>query len=60
MPGTGAESQWRTKTEKTRTKKIIKDLISQVSCNAEFTKDMDTWDEKKSIAKLRELLKEKR
>ncbi|XP_037447674.1 disease resistance protein RGA5-like [Triticum dicoccoides] len=46
--------------QKPDTKKIIKDLISQVSCNAEFTKDMDTWDEKKSIAKLRELLKEKR
>ncbi|XP_037481796.1 disease resistance protein RGA5-like [Triticum dicoccoides] len=41
-------------------KKIIKDLISQVSCNAEFTKDMDTWDEQKSISKLRELLQDKR
>jgi len=46
--------------QKPDTKKIIKDLISQVSGKDEFTKDMENWDEKKSIQKLRELLKEKR
>ncbi|KAM3399804.1 hypothetical protein ACQJBY_004951 [Aegilops geniculata] len=42
--------------QKPDTKKIIKDLISQVSRKDEFTKDMESWDEKKSITKLRELL----
>ncbi|KAF6993088.1 hypothetical protein CFC21_010028 [Triticum aestivum] len=46
--------------QKPDTKKIIKDVISQVSNNEEFTKDIDIWDEKKSIAKLRELLQDKR
>ncbi|KAE8766572.1 putative disease resistance RPP13-like protein 3 [Hordeum vulgare] len=46
--------------QKPDTKKIIKDLISQVSRKAEFTKDMESWDEKKSIQKLRELLQDKR
>jgi disease resistance protein RPM1 len=41
-------------------KDIISQVISQVSCHDEFTKDIDTWDEKKSIAKLRELLQVKR
>ncbi|KAF6993087.1 hypothetical protein CFC21_010027 [Triticum aestivum] len=41
-------------------KKIIKDVISQVSYSDEFKKDMEIWDEKKSISKLRELLQEKR
>ncbi|KAM3406223.1 hypothetical protein ACQJBY_000344 [Aegilops geniculata] len=46
--------------QKPDTKKIIKDLISQVSRKDDFKKDMDTWDEKKSIGKLRELLQDKR
>ncbi|KAF6987429.1 hypothetical protein CFC21_005079 [Triticum aestivum] len=46
--------------QKPDTKKIIKDLISQVSRKDEFTKDMESWDEKKSIGKLRELLQDKR
>ncbi|XP_048563379.1 disease resistance protein Pik-2-like [Triticum urartu] len=46
--------------QKPYTKKIIKDLISQVSCKDEFTKDLESWDEKKSIGKLRELLQDKR
>ncbi|XP_037432900.1 disease resistance protein RGA5-like [Triticum dicoccoides] len=41
-------------------KKIIKDVISQVSFLDGFTKDIDIWDEKKSIAKLREVLQDKR
>ncbi|CAO1940748.1 unnamed protein product [Urochloa humidicola] len=35
-------------------KKIMKDVISQVPCKKEFKEDMDAWDEKKFIAKLRE------
>nr|UBY07414.1 NBS-LRR disease resistance protein [Dasypyrum villosum] len=46
--------------QKPDTKKIIKDLISQMSRNSEFTKDMESWDEQKSIGKLRELLQHKR
>ncbi|KAF7049295.1 hypothetical protein CFC21_057856 [Triticum aestivum] len=46
--------------QKPDTKKIINDLISQVSRKDEFTKDMESWDEKKSIGKLRELLQDKR
>nr|UBY07136.1 NBS-LRR disease resistance protein [Dasypyrum villosum] len=46
--------------QKPDTKKIIKDLISQMSSNSEFTKDMESWDEQKSIGKLRELLQDKR
>lgn len=46
--------------QKPDTKKIVKDVISQVPCQDGFTKDIDTWDEKKSIAKLRELLQDKR
>ncbi|VAH12771.1 unnamed protein product [Triticum turgidum subsp. durum] len=46
--------------QKPDTKKIIKDLISQVSRKDEFTKDMESWDEKKSIGKLKELLQDKR
>ncbi|KAE8775224.1 Disease resistance protein RPM1 [Hordeum vulgare] len=42
-------------------KKIIKDLISQVqSVQDESTKDTSDWDERKCIAKLRELLQDKR
>lgn len=47
--------------QKPDTKRIIKDLVSQVSRkDGEFTKDMESWDETKSIAKLRELLYDKR
>ncbi|KQK07708.1 disease resistance protein RPM1 [Brachypodium distachyon] len=46
--------------QKPDTTKIIKDVISQLSSKDEFTKDLEIWDEKKSIAKLRELLQEKR
>ncbi|CAM0958389.1 unnamed protein product [Alopecurus aequalis] len=46
--------------QKPDTEKIIKDLISQVSLHNTFTKDIDMWDEKKSIAMLRELLHDKR
>nr|UBY07415.1 NBS-LRR disease resistance protein [Dasypyrum villosum] len=46
--------------QKPDTMKIIKDVISQVSYRDEFKKDMEIWDEKKSISKLRELLQEKR
>nr|UBY06943.1 NBS-LRR disease resistance protein [Dasypyrum villosum] len=46
--------------QKPDTKKIIKDLISQMSRNSEFTKDMENWDEQKSIGNLRELLQHKR
>nr|UBY07085.1 NBS-LRR disease resistance protein [Dasypyrum villosum] len=46
--------------QKPDTKKIIKDVISQVSYSDEFKKDIEIWDEKKSISKLRELLQEKR
>ncbi|XP_020182733.1 disease resistance protein RGA5 [Aegilops tauschii subsp. strangulata] len=41
-------------------KKIIKDVISQVSDSDAFKKDIEIWDEKTSISKLRELLQEKR
>uniref|UniRef100_A0ACD6A7W8 Uncharacterized protein n=1 Tax=Avena sativa TaxID=4498 RepID=A0ACD6A7W8_AVESA len=42
-------------------KKIIKDVISQVSSHDGSIKDsMSDWDEKKSIARLRELLQDKR
>ncbi|KAF7069381.1 hypothetical protein CFC21_075021 [Triticum aestivum] len=41
-------------------KKTIKDLISQVSCEDGSTKDSSDWDERKCIAKLRELLQNKR
>jgi disease resistance protein RPM1 len=38
----------------------MKDLIYQVPCKKEFKEDIDTWDDKKFIAKLRELLQDKR
>ncbi|KAM3280336.1 hypothetical protein ACQJBY_047239 [Aegilops geniculata] len=41
-------------------KKIMKDVISQVSCQDGSTKDTSDWDEMKSISKLRELLQNKR
>ncbi|KAI5020976.1 hypothetical protein ZWY2020_054386 [Hordeum vulgare] len=40
--------------------KIIKEVISQVSYNDDFKKNIEIWDDKKSISKLRELLLEKR
>jgi len=46
--------------QKPNVKNIMKDVISQVPCKKEFTEDIDTWDEKKFIAKLRELLQDKR
>uniref|UniRef100_A0ACD6A3G3 Uncharacterized protein n=1 Tax=Avena sativa TaxID=4498 RepID=A0ACD6A3G3_AVESA len=42
-------------------KRIIKDVINQVSCKEEFTDGTTSdWDERKSITKLRELLQDKR
>ena len=41
-------------------KKIIKDVISQVSCGDGATKDTSDWDASKFIAKLRELLQDRR
>ncbi|VAI40788.1 unnamed protein product [Triticum turgidum subsp. durum] len=41
-------------------KKIMKDVISQVSCQDGSTKDTTDWDEMKSISELRELLQNKR
>ncbi|KAF7076542.1 hypothetical protein CFC21_081176 [Triticum aestivum] len=41
-------------------KKIIKDVISQMPCLDGSTQDTMDWDEKKSIAKLREMLQDKR
>uniref|UniRef100_A0ACD5WGD1 Uncharacterized protein n=2 Tax=Avena sativa TaxID=4498 RepID=A0ACD5WGD1_AVESA len=43
--------------QKSDIKKIVKDVISQVSCHDGCT---DDWDERKSITKLRELLQNKR
>ncbi|TVU49765.1 hypothetical protein EJB05_01101, partial [Eragrostis curvula] len=46
--------------QKPNVKKIMKDVISQVPCKEGFTKDIDTWDEKQFMSKLRELLQDKR
>ncbi|KAF8648605.1 hypothetical protein HU200_064649 [Digitaria exilis] len=47
--------------QKPNVKEIMKDVILQVICNEkEFTEGIDTWDEKKFIEKLRELLQDKR
>ncbi|OEL36795.1 Disease resistance protein RPM1 [Dichanthelium oligosanthes] len=57
--------------QKPNVKKILKDVISQLlykkeitdlarEKDKEFTEDIDTWDEKKFIAKSRELLQDKR
>ncbi|WVZ92616.1 hypothetical protein U9M48_038665 [Paspalum notatum var. saurae] len=46
--------------QKPNVKKIMRDVISQVPCKEDFTKDIDAWDEKKFITKLRELLQDKR
>ncbi|KAM3208685.1 hypothetical protein ACQJBY_063404 [Aegilops geniculata] len=46
--------------QKPDVRKIIMDIISQVPCHDGFTKDIQFWDEKRSIEKLRELLQDKR
>ena len=46
--------------QKPNVKNIMKDVISQVPCKKEFIEDIDTWDEKKFVAKLRQLLQDKR
>ncbi|VAI62966.1 unnamed protein product [Triticum turgidum subsp. durum] len=46
--------------QKPNVKKIMKDLISQMPCKNFFTEGIDTWDDAKCIAKLKELLKDKR
>ncbi|KAM3280577.1 hypothetical protein ACQJBY_047406 [Aegilops geniculata] len=46
--------------QKPDVKKIIKDVISQVSCQGGSTKDTTDWDEIKSISELRVLLQNKR
>nr|UBY07543.1 NBS-LRR disease resistance protein [Dasypyrum villosum] len=46
--------------QKPNIKKIIKDVISQVPWPDGSAKDTMDWDEKKSIAKLREMLQDKR
>ncbi|CAL4952989.1 unnamed protein product [Urochloa decumbens] len=46
--------------QKPNVKRIMKEVISQVPCKEEFTKDIDIWDEKKCIVRLRELLQDKR
>jgi disease resistance protein RPM1 len=46
--------------QKPNVRKIMKDVFSQVYSEENFTKGIDTWDEKKLIAKLRELLQDKR
>ncbi|WVZ92626.1 LOW QUALITY PROTEIN: hypothetical protein U9M48_038675 [Paspalum notatum var. saurae] len=46
--------------QKPNVKNIMKDVVSQVPGKKDLTEDIDTWDEKKLIAKLKELLQEKR
>ncbi|XP_044954302.1 disease resistance protein RGA5-like [Hordeum vulgare subsp. vulgare] len=46
--------------QKPNVKKIMKDLISQVPCKKDFTECINTWDETKCIAKLKELLQDMR
>ncbi|XBH65658.1 hypothetical protein VPH35_119221 [Triticum aestivum] len=46
--------------QKPNVKKIMKDLISQMPCEKEFIEGIDTWDEAECIAKLKELLQDKR
>jgi len=46
--------------QKPNVKNIMKDVISQVPCKKEFIEDIDAWDEKKFVAKLRQLLQDKR
>uniref|UniRef100_A0A453Q222 Uncharacterized protein n=1 Tax=Aegilops tauschii subsp. strangulata TaxID=200361 RepID=A0A453Q222_AEGTS len=41
-------------------KKIMKDLISQLPCKKDFKEGIDAWDETICIAKLQELLQDKR
>ena len=46
--------------QKPNVKNIMKDVISQVPFKKEFIEDIDAWDEKKFVAKLRQLLQDKR
>nr|UBY07067.1 NBS-LRR disease resistance protein [Dasypyrum villosum] len=46
--------------QKPNVRKIMKDLISQVPRKDDFAEGIDTWDEAKCIAKLKELLQDKR
>ncbi|VAI62987.1 unnamed protein product [Triticum turgidum subsp. durum] len=46
--------------QKANLKTIMKELISQVACKQDLTEGIDTWDETKRIAKLKELLQDKR
>jgi len=46
--------------QKPNVKKIMKDLISLLPCKKDFTEGIDTWDETKCIANLKELLHDKR
>ncbi|VAI62967.1 unnamed protein product [Triticum turgidum subsp. durum] len=46
--------------QKPNVKKIMMDLISQLPCKEDFVKGIDIWDETICIAKLKELLKDKR
>ncbi|KAM3223706.1 hypothetical protein ACQJBY_057209 [Aegilops geniculata] len=46
--------------QKPNVKKIMKDLISQMPCKKDFTEGIDSWDDMKCIAKLKELLQDKR
>ncbi|XP_044415442.1 disease resistance protein Pik-2 [Triticum aestivum] len=46
--------------QKPNVKKMMTDLISQMPCKEDFVKGIDTWDETICIAKLKELLKDKR
>jgi hypothetical protein len=41
-------------------KKIIKDMVSQMTDEKDFKEDIDTWDDKKCITKLREFLQDER
>ncbi|PNT73785.1 hypothetical protein BRADI_1g01387v3, partial [Brachypodium distachyon] len=49
-----------TLSQKPDKQKIIKDVISQVSCRDGYTKNTDDWDERKSMAQLRGMLQDKR
>ncbi|KAF7092042.1 hypothetical protein CFC21_094563 [Triticum aestivum] len=46
--------------QKPNVKKIMKDLISRVPCKEDFKEGIETWDEAECIAKLKELLQDKR
>ncbi|XP_048536856.1 disease resistance protein Pik-2-like [Triticum urartu] len=46
--------------QKPNVKKIMKDLIPRVPCKEDFKEGIETWDEAECIAKLKELLQDKR